>query len=53
MHTDEVVETAMANEVIDDLAQAGEQAIGAMRELSIGRIWADLTVRGAAAALQS
>ena len=53
METGEVAEVAEADKEKDDLAQAGEQAIGAMCMLSIGRIRADLTVRGAAAALLS
>ena len=40
-----------ANAAIGNLAQAGEQAIGAMRKRSTSRIQADLTVQGAAAAL--
>ena len=53
VYTDEAVEATKTNAAIGDLAQAGEQAIGAMRKLRIGRIRADLTVRGAGAALSS
>ena len=51
--TGEMAEVAEVDKEKDDMAQAGEQAIGAMRIISIGRKWADLTVRGAAAALPS